>query len=134
LLRNATKFTPEGGTITVRTSNYDSQRRSVKTLLATSDDSQSESDTGTDEQDRQARRTKEILRIDIIDTGMGIEQQILPHLFHAFEQGDASITVRFGGLGLGLAISRYAACMLPLDVLRGQGLTTIACVDWRTGP
>jgi signal transduction histidine kinase len=51
------------------------------------------------------RRVRAMLRIAVCDTGIGIEGHILPHLFHAFEQGDASITVRFGGLGMGLAIS-----------------------------
>jgi signal transduction histidine kinase len=54
-----------------------------------------------------ARRVRAMLRIEVCDSGIGIESHILPHLFHAFEQGDASITVRFGGLGMGLAISRY---------------------------
>jgi signal transduction histidine kinase len=48
-----------------------------------------------------------MLRVDVIDTDIGIESHALPRLFRTFEQGDASITLRFGGLALGLAISRY---------------------------
>src|SRR6266487_560427 len=42
----------------------------------------------------------------IIDTGIGIEQETIDKIFNAFEQGQAEITRRFGGLGLGLAISK----------------------------
>jgi signal transduction histidine kinase/methylmalonyl-CoA mutase cobalamin-binding subunit len=44
--------------------------------------------------------------VEIEDTGMGIAPEILPRIFGAFEQGDRSITQQFGGLGLGLAISK----------------------------
>jgi signal transduction histidine kinase len=43
--------------------------------------------------------------VTIEDNGIGISSQALPHIFNAFEQGNAD-TRRFGGLGLGLAISR----------------------------
>ena len=41
----------------------------------------------------------------VIDTGIGIEQEKIDKIFNAFEQG-SDITRRFGGLGLGLAISK----------------------------
>src|SRR5947199_253538 len=46
------------------------------------------------------------IEIRITDTGIGIEQEKIDKIFNAFEQGQSSITRRFGGLGLGLAISK----------------------------
>lgn len=43
----------------------------------------------------------------VIDTGMGIRAELMPHLFERFRQGDASTTRQHGGLGLGLAIVRH---------------------------
>jgi len=43
------------------------------------------------------------LRVEITDTGMGIEPEALPKIFDAFEQGGRT---QLGGLGLGLAISK----------------------------
>jgi CheY-like chemotaxis protein len=50
--------------------------------------------------------TPEEIEIRISDTGIGIEQEKIAKIFNAFEQGQSSITRRFGGLGLGLAISK----------------------------
>jgi PAS domain S-box-containing protein len=72
VLKNAAKFTPEGGDIYVST--------------ALTPDGKAE--------------------VTVRDTGIGIGKEALPAIFDAFEQGGAAITRQFGGLGLGLAISK----------------------------
>jgi signal transduction histidine kinase len=46
------------------------------------------------------------IEIAVSDTGIGIEPDKVSKIFTAFEQGQSSITRKFGGLGLGLAISK----------------------------
>jgi signal transduction histidine kinase/CheY-like chemotaxis protein len=46
------------------------------------------------------------IEVRVIDTGIGIEPEKINKIFNAFEQGQTEITRRFGGLGLGLAISK----------------------------
>ncbi len=46
-------------------------------------------------------------QIQVKDTGKGISQEFLPHVFEYFRQADSTITRTFGGLGLGLAIVRH---------------------------
>ncbi len=46
------------------------------------------------------------IEIRTIDNGIGIEPEKISKIFNAFEQGQSSITRKFGGLGLGLAISK----------------------------
>jgi len=79
LLQNACKFTPPEGSITI--------------------------DLFTESGPTDSEKKTEVI-IQVSDTGIGIEPQIQPLIFDAFEQGDPSRTRRFGGLGLGLAISR----------------------------
>ena len=80
LLQNACKFTPEGGSIDIRVYN--------------------EPASGNGESARPA------LVVEVSDSGIGIKAQTLPRIFNAFEQGERSRSATFGGLGLGLAISR----------------------------
>jgi signal transduction histidine kinase/ActR/RegA family two-component response regulator len=54
------------------------------------------------------------IAIEVTDTGIGIEPDVLPRLFDAYEQGSRSVTRRFGGLGLGLAL-----CKALVDRLGG---------------
>lgn len=76
LLKNAIKFTPDGGTITVR--------------------SRTNSDAAN-------------VTLEVQDTGIGIAPGQIDRVFDAFEQGDRQITRQFGGIGLGLAISKAIA-------------------------
>jgi CheY-like chemotaxis protein len=46
------------------------------------------------------------VRVAVEDRGIGIEPDILPVIFNPFEQGGEEVTRKFGGLGLGLVISK----------------------------
>mgnify|MGYP000066165052 CR=1 FL=1 len=52
------------------------------------------------------------LRVEVEDNGIGIDPQAIGRIFSAFEQADRRITQRYGGLGLGLSISRTIVEML----------------------
>ena len=72
LLKNAVKFTPTEGRITIQTTS-------------------SEPDW---------------VAVTVADSGVGIDPMALSRIFDAFEQGDLDTTAKFGGLGLGLAITK----------------------------
>jgi PAS domain S-box-containing protein len=57
-----------------------------------------------------------VLRVDVVDSGIGMTPELVGRLFIPFTQGDASITRKFGGTGLGLTISRQLAKLLGGDV------------------
>jgi len=77
LLSNAIKFTPEQGTVV---------------LHMALDKIESNGDA--------------VLYVEVKDTGIGLNEEQIPHLFSSFEQADGGIARRFGGTGLGLAISK----------------------------
>ena len=58
----------------------------------------------------------ERLVVDVEDTGPGMSEEEAARLFGVFAQADSSVTRRFGGAGLGLAISRRLARLLGGDV------------------
>ena len=70
------------------------------------------------------------LALKVTDTGVGIASERLGQLFQKFEQADASLTRKFGGAGLGLAICRELAQLMggsvTLESRQGEGSTFIA--------
>ena len=95
LLNNANKFT-ENGTITAR----------FKTL---NQDDSIEADILT--------RFGNVLKIDIIDTGIGIPEEKIKTIFGAFKQVDSSLTKQYEGTGLGLAIVKNLCDQLSAEII-----------------
>jgi signal transduction histidine kinase/ActR/RegA family two-component response regulator len=56
-------------------------------------------------------RVNSHVEVSVVDTGMGIPPEFLPHVFDRFRQADSTTTRRYGGLGLGLAIVKQLAEM-----------------------
>ena len=71
-------------------------------------------------------------KFTVADTGCGIDADVLPRLFQAFEQADQSNARQFGGTGLGLAVSRRLADLMggriTVQSRLGEGSAFTVCL------
>ena len=111
LLANASKFTGEGGVITL------SAARTRAPLPVPSD--------RTADEPRMV--TQDVVWVSVIDSGIGIQESDLPLLFQEFTQVDTSASRQAQGTGLGLALSKKFVEMhggtIGADSIPGRGST-----------
>jgi signal transduction histidine kinase/DNA-binding response OmpR family regulator len=73
------------------------------------------------------RRTRVVVSVAVSDTGIGIEEERIQHVFGEFNQADSSILRKYGGTGLGLSISKKLVDMqggtLAVQSTYGKGTT-----------
>ena len=105
ILSNAIKFTPEGGKVTFSAAQHKRGKDSTT------------------------------LRFIVNDTGVGMSEEFLPHIFEPFSQESTGTTALFGGTGLGLAISKNIVDMMggKITVRSIRGLGTEFTVDVKLG-
>jgi PAS domain S-box-containing protein len=77
---------------------------------------------------RLTRKNRSVARIEVIDSGIGVDAELHATLFQPFTQADSSTTRRFGGSGLGLSICRELATLMGGDVGLDSDGKTGSCV------
>src|SRR5262249_10497181 len=65
---------------------------------------------------RRVANGRDWIELAVADTGIGMTPEQQAKLFEEFSQADATTAQRFGGTGLGLALSRKLARMMGRDV------------------
>ncbi|AKR42645.1 response regulator [Methylophilus sp. TWE2] len=124
LLSNAVKFTPEGGQVTLRAQLVEREAILAKTRhISGSHISGLGNDTP-------------FIEIAITDTGIGIEPQDIPRLFQPFVQVESTLSRRFEGTGLGLALVRKLAEMhggaVAVTSTPGKGSTFTVWLQYKS--
>jgi CheY-like chemotaxis protein len=103
ILGNAVKFTGEGGSVTFNVEQLSETDGVCK------------------------------LRFVMKDTGIGIDEEYLPKIFDRFSQEDSTNTNKYGGSGLGMAITRNFVAMMngtvTVDSKKGEGSVFTVTVD-----
>lgn len=88
-------------------------------------------------EDVDATSSSRQVAFSVSDSGIGMSPETIAKLFRPFEQGDTSVTRRFGGTGLGLTITRRIVEMLGGDIgvtsVLGKGTTFTATMSFEVG-
>lgn len=127
LLSNAVKFTPEGGHVSIRgeiIGRKEAARRASAQALIHPEFSSIDAEL--------------LLEIRVADTGIGISEEDMAHLFQPFVQIDSSLSRQFEGTGLGLALVRNLAELhggvVALNSAPGKGSTFTIWLPYNSNP
>ena len=81
---------------------------------------------------------KSVLQFTISDTGIGMSEDYLPHIFDVFSQENSSTTNQYGSSGLGMAITKNLVEMMNGEIqvssVKGEGTTFVVSVTLDDAP